>query len=91
MTRLSADYGDELENISGNMWNFWIEKSEMEANDKIKTVPKGQRVVANGVVYRWFTDVSGLGLADELGHGCTLTRRREKKSWLSTWRCGRTR
>ena len=28
-------------------------------------VPKGQGVVAYGVLYRWFTDVPGLGLAEQ--------------------------
>ena len=39
--------------------------AEVEAYDKIEIVPKGQRVVAYGVLYRWFTDVSGLGLVEQ--------------------------
>ncbi len=42
-----------------------IDKAEMEAYNKIKMVPKEQGVVAYGVMYRWFTDVSGLGLAEQ--------------------------
>ena len=42
-----------------------IDKAEAEAYDKIKMVPKGQGVVAYGVLYRWFTDVSGLGLSEQ--------------------------
>ena len=42
-----------------------IDKAEAEAYDKIKMVPKGQGVVAYGVLHRWFADVSGLGLAEQ--------------------------
>ncbi len=45
--------------------NILIDKAEMEAYDKIKMVPKGQGIFAHGVLYRWFTDVSGLGLVEQ--------------------------
>ncbi len=51
--------------MSGDVWNILIDKAEMEAYDKIKMVPKGQGVEAYGVMYRWFTDVSALELADQ--------------------------
>ncbi len=35
------------------------------AYDKIKMVHKGEGITAFGVVYRWFTDVSGLRLAEQ--------------------------
>ncbi len=41
------------------------DKAEMEAYDKIGMVPKGQGVVAYGVLFRCFTDVSGLDLAEQ--------------------------
>jgi hypothetical protein len=62
--RTGADHGEEFEKTSGDAWNILIDKAEMEANDKIKMVPKGQGVVAYGVMYRWFTDAFGLGLAE---------------------------
>ena len=62
VTTLKSEYGDEFDKVSGDMWNALIDKAEAEANDKIKMLPKGQGVVAYGVL-----------------------------SWLSTWRCGRTK
>ena len=59
------DEYEEFEKVSGDVWNVLIDKAEAEAYDKIKMVPKGQEVVAYGVLYRWFTDVSGLGLAEQ--------------------------
>jgi hypothetical protein len=37
----------------------------MKAYDKIKMVPQRPGVVPYGVMYRWFTDVSGLWLAEQ--------------------------
>ena len=65
VTGLRGEYGDEFDKVSGDVWNILIDKAEMEAYGKIKMVPKGQGVVAYGVLYRWFTDVSGLGLAEQ--------------------------
>ncbi len=47
------------------MWNILLDKAENESYDRIKLIPKGHGVVAYGVLYRWFIDVSGLGLADQ--------------------------
>ncbi len=55
--------GEEFRRISGDVWNVLMDKAEQEAYDQIKMFPKGQRVVACGVLRRWFTDVSGLRLA----------------------------
>ncbi len=65
VTGLRGEYGDEFDKVSGDICNILIDKSEAEAYDKIKTVPKGQGVVAYGVLYRSFTDVSGVGLAEQ--------------------------
>ena len=65
VTGLKGEYGDEFDKVSGDVWNILIDKAEMEAYGKIKMVPKGQGVVAYGVLCRWFTDVSGLGLAEQ--------------------------
>ncbi len=62
VTGLQADYEDELEKVSGGEWNILIDEADMEAYNKIKMVPKGQRVVAYGAMYRRLTDVSSLGL-----------------------------
>ncbi len=42
------------------------DKAGVEAYVMIKMVPKGQMVVAYGVMYRSFTDVSGLGSAEQV-------------------------
>ncbi len=42
----------------------YLTKAEKEAYDKIRMEPKFQGVVAYGVLYRCFTDVSGLVLAE---------------------------
>ena len=59
VTTLREQYGDVFTKVSGDIWNILIDRAEAEAYDKIKMVPKGQGVVAYGVLYRWFTDVSG--------------------------------
>ena len=47
--------------------------------------------VAYEIMYRWFTDVSGLGLAEQARMLMYLRRQSERRSWPSTWRCGKTR
>ncbi len=42
-----------------------IYKADAEAYDNIKMIPQEQGVRAYGVVYRWFTDVLGLGPAEQ--------------------------
>jgi hypothetical protein len=62
-TRLTGEYGDEFDKVSGDVWSASIDTAEMKAYDKIKMVPKSQGVVAYGVLRRCFADVPGLGLA----------------------------
>ncbi len=52
-----------MERSSGEFQDVIMEKNE--AYDKIKMVPKGCGVVAYGVLCRWFTDASSLGLAKQ--------------------------
>ncbi len=42
-----------------------IGKAEAEAYEQIEMVPKGRGAVAYGVMYHWFTDVSG-GASSEI-------------------------
>ncbi len=65
VTTVKGEYGDELAKVSGDICNVLVDEAEAESYDKIKMVPKGQGVVAYGVLCRWFTDVSGLGLAEQ--------------------------
>jgi hypothetical protein len=61
---LRSNHGEEFRRVSGDVWNVLMDKAENEAYDKINMVPG---VVACGMLYRWFTDVLGLGLADNPG------------------------
>ena len=58
-------YGDVLWEASADIWRVLVDKTEAEAYDKIKAIPAGEGLRAYGVVYRWFTDVSGLGLSEQ--------------------------
>ncbi len=62
---LRITYGGEFVRLPGDVWNILMDKTENEAYDKIKMVQKGDGISAYGVSYRWFTDVSGLGLAEQ--------------------------
>ncbi len=62
---LRSNFGEELGSITGYVWKTLLNKAENEAYGKIKMIPKGQRVVASGVLCRWFTVVSGLRLAEQ--------------------------
>ena len=65
MRILRTDHGDEFERTSGDVWNTLVDKADMERHDKIKIVPKRPGLGKYGVMCRWFTDVSGLGLAEQ--------------------------
>ncbi len=47
------------------MWDVLIDKTELQADDKITMVPKGRRAVAYEGMYGSFADVSGLGLREQ--------------------------
>jgi hypothetical protein len=82
-TGLRADCGDDFEKASGGVC-----KAEMEADDKIKMVPTGQGVSTSGVMYRRFTDVSGLGLAEQvrrLMHPDPPKREEEPAEHVEMW------
>ncbi len=58
------------------------------AYDKIKMVPKGQRVVADGVLHRWFTDMFVFGLAEQarmLTHPAPPKREEELPEHVEMW------
>ncbi len=50
---------------SRDVWKVLIDKAGAEAYDKIKTIQQGEGPKVYGVIYRWFTDVSGFGLAEQ--------------------------
>jgi hypothetical protein len=65
MGLLRDEYQEYFKEASGDIWKILIDKTEAEAYDKIKMIAQGDGLRAYGVVYRWFTDVSGLGLAEQ--------------------------
>ncbi len=85
---LRSHYGDEVRRISGDVRNILLDKAENEAYDKIKLIHKGHGVVAYGVLYRWFSDVSGLGLAEQarmLMHPSPPKREEELAEHVEMW------
>ncbi len=71
-----------------------IDKADAEAYDKVEMVPTRQGVVAYGALHRWFTDVSGLGLAEQarmLMHPAPLKREDELAEHVEMWQDGMRR
>ncbi len=62
---LFADHGRRYTEAVGEIWEVLIDKTEEVANDRIKMITQGEGIKAYRVVYRWFTSVSGLGLAEQ--------------------------
>ncbi len=65
LSTLARYCGAILGEASMGIWKVYIDKAEAEAYDKVKTITQGQGLNAYGSVYRWFTDVSGLGPAEQ--------------------------
>ncbi len=63
LTTMENNYGSAFKEASLEIRKVLINKAEAEAYDKIKTIQHGHGIKAYGVLYRWFSDVSGLGLA----------------------------
>ena len=42
-----------------------MDEADNEAYDKINIVHTGEVIIVSGSLYRWFTDVSGLGHAEQ--------------------------
>ena len=57
----SADYNK----LTCDLYCILVDKAENEAYDKIKNIGTNKGLQAYMVLYRWFTDVSGLGLAEQ--------------------------
>ncbi len=66
-----------------------IDKAVMDADDKIKMAPEAEGVVAYGVVLHWFTNVSGLGLAEQarlLVHPAPPKKEEDLAEHVDMWR-----
>ncbi len=73
--------------VSRDVWNVFADTAENEADDNITMVHEGYGVIAYANLYRWFTDVSGLGVSEQ----AIPTHPRKRRSWQNMWRCGRTK
>ncbi len=60
-----SDYGSVFQETSSDIWKVLIDKAEAEAHDNIKTIPHGEGFKGYGVLFRWFTDVSGFGSVEQ--------------------------
>ncbi len=58
-------YDGDFAGVSRDVWNALLDNAEKEAYDDIKLVHNADGVTAYGVLHRWFTNVSGLGLAEQ--------------------------
>ena len=64
--KLEEKYGDEfMDEWSAKLYTVLMDKSEGEAYDKIKGVSGRDGVEGYAKVYQWFTEISGLGLAEQ--------------------------
>ncbi len=65
LTALRGECGGVSTEASGDIWNVLGDKRKVEAHDMIKMNTEAEGVVAHRVMHRWFTNVSGLGLAEQ--------------------------
>ena len=81
---MSIDNLELFKSTSADIWRVLIDKTEAEAYEKIKSIPQGEGLKAYGVLYRWFTDVSGLGLAEQARRLMHPKAPKNQKTWRST-------
>jgi hypothetical protein len=62
LATLCSIHEDELREASADILRVLVDKTEAEANDKIKMTLQGEGIREYGVMPRWFTDVPGKGL-----------------------------
>jgi hypothetical protein len=65
LATLHSIHGDELWEAWADIGRVLVDKTEAEAYDKSKMIPQREGIRAYGVMYRWFPDVSGLGLSEQ--------------------------
>ena len=58
-------YGSEWKAMSMDVYKVIIDKAEGEAYDKIKMLEAEEGGKAYAVMYKWFTDVSGLDVLEQ--------------------------
>ena len=78
----------QWDELSKDLYKVLIDKAEGEAYDKIKMVQPGDGMKAYGVLYRWFTEVSGLGLVEQsrrLMHPEPVKREEELSEAVEAW------
>jgi len=61
---LEEKYGD-VERYSKKLYTVLMDKAEGEAFERIRMVGDHQGILAYAKMYRWFTEISGLGLSEQ--------------------------
>ena len=51
--------------LNQELYSIIIDKAEGEAYDKVKNLKTGEGFQAYMILYKWFTDISGMGLAEQ--------------------------
>ncbi len=91
MAAFRSVYGDLLLEAPGDMWKVLVDKAGGEAYDKIEMIYPGESLKTYGVVYRWISDVSGLGLAEHarrLMHPIPLEKEKDLAEHVEMWQDG---
>ena len=84
---------EEIGEFARELCTVLLEKSEGEAFDKLRPVPEREGVLGYGKLYQWFTEVSGLGLAEQtrkLIHPDPPKREEGLSEYIENW-CERIR
>ena len=88
------EYDEELvDEISQSLYTILMDKSEGDAYDKIMGISNRDGLAGYGRIYRWFTEISGLGLAEQarrLMHPDAPKREDELAEFVDGW-CERVR
>ena len=65
LDEMDYKYAGDWNSMSEEMYKVLIDKADGEAYDKIKSITAGDGCKAYAIMYKWFTDVSGLGLSEQ--------------------------
>ena len=74
-----TECGLDWSELSTEVYKVLIDKADGEAYDKVKSIAAGEGSKAYAVMYKCFTDVSGLGLSEQTQ--CTRSRSRRGRIW----------
>ena len=84
---------EDLDDITRKLYTIIMDKSEGEAFDKMKGVQERDGLEGYGRIYQWFTEISGLGLAEQarrLMHPDPPKKEEDLAEYVDLW-CERVR